>query len=136
MGLIVATTVMILVHMLICCYTLACYFQDTPAFTANIQHYYYAATDDNAFDVESTEAAAEETSKALFGLTWLILIVELPFLLGIGQLVVFHVYLIRTGQSTFKYIMDKQEKAKALEDARLKQQMRENGAKHAAMLKL
>lgn len=48
MGLIVATTTMILVHMLICCYTLACYFQDSNTFTANIQRYFYSADDFDA----------------------------------------------------------------------------------------
>lgn len=38
----------------------------------------------------------EELSKALFGLTWLIVIIEVPFFLGITQLVIFHIYLIKT----------------------------------------
>jgi len=66
----------------------------------------------------------EELAKALFGLTWLILIVEVPFLIGVGQLVIFHFYLIRTGQSTFQYITQKQVRQKEEEAQRLKLQMR------------
>ena len=86
---------MIALHMSICAYTIGLYFRDRGTFILTVNSFYGVRS-------------GLEISQALFGTTWLILIIEVPFFIGIGQLVVFHLYLICTRQSTFHYITEKQ----------------------------
>jgi hypothetical protein len=51
-------------------------------------------------------------AKTIHAFNWIILIVELPFLGGIGQLFAFHCYLIKNKMTTFDYIMAKKDKIK------------------------
>eukprot|EP00347_Sterkiella_histriomuscorum_P024239 403331826 len=134
-GLICMTTVMLITHMGICVYTIAYYFHDQRSFSLNIADYYNIDTYkteyvNNAYILTEDMTSINETAKALFGLTWIILILEIPFLLGIGNLVVFHIFLIRSGQSTYEYITEKQMKQKKQEADDLKERMRLNGLKH------
>ena len=64
----------------------------------------------------------------LQGLTWITLVVEVPFLLGVGQLFFFHCYLISLKMSTFEYITAKNESEKLKLTQNIKEQLKKNNS--------
>ena len=56
-------------------------------------------------DLESDSISP--TNRAIHSMLWFVLAIELPFLLGVTQLFIFHCYLIKRGISTFDYITSK-----------------------------
>ncbi|CDW75585.1 probable s-acyltransferase at1g69420-like [Stylonychia lemnae] len=134
-GLIVATMILISAHLSICLYTIILYFQDRDEYILNVAKFYKMPDYDSERHILLHDNNVLEVCKALFGLTWIIFIIEIPFMIGIAQLVFFHIYLIRTGQSTFEYITQKQQKQKDQEIIKLKEKMKKNGVKHREQIK-
>jgi flagellar biosynthesis protein FliP len=80
------------IHLAACILSLTTYFSDFPLYISHLRTFY---------------ATAQPPARALAGLTWFLLVADLAIVIFVVQLLVFHVYLMHTNQTTFEYITAK-----------------------------
>jgi hypothetical protein len=80
------------IHLAACILSLTTYFSDFPLYTSNLRNFY---------------TTAHPPARALSGITWFLLVADLAIVIFVIQLLVFHVYLMLTNQTTFEYITAK-----------------------------
>ena len=79
-------------HLAACILSLKTYFSDFPLYTSHLRAFY---------------STAEPPAGALAGVTWFLVVADMAIVVFVAQLLVFHVYLIYTEQTTFQYITSK-----------------------------
>jgi hypothetical protein len=80
------------IHLAACILSLTTYFGDFPLYASHLRTFY---------------STAHPPGRALAGVTWFLLVADLAIVIFVVQLLVFHVYLIYTKQTTFQYITAK-----------------------------
>ena len=77
-------------HIASCILSLIEYFRDHPSYSARITRFY-----------ELAPGVHPPPTRAFVGLTWALMVADLAIMIFVVQLLVFHVYLMYTNQTTF-----------------------------------
>jgi palmitoyltransferase len=91
---------LISVHLASCIYVITLYFGSYPSFQANL----------------TTNFNVTSNTSPFLGITWALAVLDLAILIFVAQLLLFHMYLVYTKQTTFQYITSKIPKKRSRED--------------------